>query len=286
MTATLAAGAHIDKDCFVGFACGSGLNIAYVERVSRIENWEEKDKLPGYKKIEAMDLNTEFCAIGDTGSLDFIKTVYDFDLDMESLFPGKWIKLIIDFNLDALTGKNTFEKIIGGSYTGDLVRRVLLDLAKNKALFNGIITKELETYDYLSGIDFSSVEGENGKENNKTLEMIKKLGYDESGISEDDINIIKYVCAIITIRGASLTALGLATIIKRIDMKTITIAASGSTIEKHPKLARQITDFTKELVGDEKEIKLILVDDGAGKGGGLVAAIAQEYMIKDEHRGF
>ena len=37
----------------------------------------------------------------------------------------------------------------------------------------------------------------------------------------DDVNIVKYVCAVITTRGAALTALALATLINRIDKKRI-----------------------------------------------------------------
>ncbi|KAK4337294.1 hypothetical protein RND71_044119 [Anisodus tanguticus] len=135
VTATLASGHSLDKNCVIGFALGSGLNISYVERTSCLENWTKRPE--GYETVEFIDINTEFCAIGDNGSLDFIKTQFDFELDSESLFPG-----------------------------------------------------------------------------------------------------------------AALTALGLATLIDRIDKESITIAASGSTIEKHPKLATQLIDFTRELVKD------------------------------------
>lgn len=260
VTATLASGHYLDRDCVVGFALGSGLNIAYVERTDAIENWSDRPK--GYENVEYIDINTEFCAIGDNGSLDFIKTQFDFELDSESLFPGK----------------NTFEKIISGSYAGDLVRRVLLDLAKNGALFHGKITTQLTTYNFLTTVDCSMIEAEQANQTEKTLEIIKQLGYESNELCEDDVNIVKYVCAVITIRGAALTALGLATLINRIDRKRITIAASGSTIEKHPKLAIQLLDFTRELAIGSKQIEFMVINDGAGKGGALVAAIADKFF--------
>ena len=260
VTATLASGHYLDRNCVVGFALGSGLNIAYVERTAAIENWD--DRPVGYENVDFIDINTEFCAIGDNGSLDFIKTQFDFELDNESLFPGK----------------NTFEKIISGSYAGDLVRRVLLDLAKNGALFHGKITTQLVTYNFLTTVDCSMIESEEDHQYEKTLEIIKQLGYESHELCEDDVNIVKYVCAVITIRGAALTALGLATLINRIDRPRITIAASGSTIEKHPKLATQLLDFTRDLAIGNKQIEFLLINDGAGKGGALVAAIADKFL--------
>lgn len=59
----------------------------------------------------------------------------------------------------------------------------------------------------------------------------------------------------------------------------MTIAASGSTIEKHPKLAQLIADFIKELLPeDDQKFRFMLAEDGAGKGACYVAAIASEYL--------
>lgn len=135
VTATLASGHLNDPDCLIGFALGSGLNISYVEKCDRILNWTENRPF-GYENIEYMDINTEFCALGDSGSLDLIKTKFDFELDCESLFPGK----------------NTFEKFISGSYAGDLVRRVLLELTKKGVIFHGKVSQQLATYNFLTTV--------------------------------------------------------------------------------------------------------------------------------------
>ena len=61
---------------------------------------------------------------------------FDFELDCESLFPGK----------------NTFEKFISGSYAGDLVRRVILDLTKKGVIFHGKVSQQLSTYNFLTTV--------------------------------------------------------------------------------------------------------------------------------------
>ena len=37
-------------------------------------------------------INTEWGAFGNTGSLDIVRTIYDYELDRNSLNPGKQVK--------------------------------------------------------------------------------------------------------------------------------------------------------------------------------------------------
>jgi len=267
VTATLASGHAVDNNCVIGFALGSGLNISYVEQTSKILNWTENRPF-GYENCVEMDINTEFCALGDSGSLDLIKTKFDFELDCESLFPGK----------------NTFEKFISGSYVGDLVRRVLLDLTKKRVIFHGKVSPQLNTYNFLTTVNTSIIESESEEDYEKTISIIEHLGYNRESVCIDDVNIVKYVCGIITTRGAALSALALATLINRIDRKKIVIAAAGSTIQYHPRLANLLIDFTRELSAGNKEIELKMIDNGASKGGALIAAVADKFLKQTQHK--
>lgn len=292
VTATLASGHAVDNNCVIGFALGSGLNISYVEQTSKILNWTENRPF-GYENCVEMDINTEFCALGDSGSLDLIKSKFnrlifwtflksifskitflfttakfDFELDCESLFPGK----------------NTFEKFISGSYVGDLVRRVLLDLTKKRVIFHGKVSPQLNTYNFLTTVNTSIIESESEEDYEKTISIIEHLGYNRESVCIDDVNIVKYVCGIITTRGAALSALALATLINRIDRKKIVIAAAGSTIQYHPRLANLLIDFTRELSAGNKEIELKMIDNGASKGGALIAAVADKFLKQTQHK--
>ena len=42
------------------------------------------------KKSEVV-INTEWGAFGNTGSLDIVRTIYDYELDRNSLNPGKQV---------------------------------------------------------------------------------------------------------------------------------------------------------------------------------------------------
>ncbi len=105
------------------------------------------------------------------------------------------------------------------------------------------------------------------------VELANRLGY--KNFSTDDIEIIKYVCAVVSVRGATLLSACMAALVERIDKPNVTIAIDGSVYKYHPKFHTLMTDFIKELMPNRK-FKLILAEDGSGKGAGLVAAIAQK----------
>ena len=107
--------------------------------------------------------------------------------------------------------------------------------------------------------------------------FFNRLGYDK--FDEDDIKIIKYVCALISVRNALLLSCALATILERMDKPSATIAVDGSVYKYHPKMHKLMTDFIGEMIPGKK-FKMILAEDGSGKGAGLVAAVAMKLRNK------
>lgn len=111
--------------------------------------------------------------------------------------------------------------------------------------------------------------------------LCQKLGY--SPDNADDIKIIQFVCARVSVRTAYLVSAVLALLLDRIDKPVVSIAIDGSVYKKHPKLHTLITDFIREL-SPERKFKVFLAEDGSGKGAGLVAAIAQRLKnLRNDH---
>ncbi|KAH6947290.1 hypothetical protein HPB50_018198 [Hyalomma asiaticum] len=69
----------------------------------------------------AIGLIMEWGAFGDNGVLDFAITPLDRLVDDQSLFPGSF----------------TFEKLLSGEFLGDVVRQILIEIARRRALFGG-----------------------------------------------------------------------------------------------------------------------------------------------------
>lgn len=97
-----------------------------------------------------------------------------------------------------------FEKLVGGNFIGDLLRKVLLSIVESNALCQGRISSKLTVKDSLGAPDMSAVEYDQGNES--AIHLLQKLGYTSSEINSDDIQIVKYVSAVISVRIALLMA--------------------------------------------------------------------------------
>ena len=69
-----------------------------------------------------MVINTEWGALGNTGSLDFVRTRWDHAVDAGSKNFGKQVQLFNkDWNRELF---QVYEKLISGMYLGELFRQV------------------------------------------------------------------------------------------------------------------------------------------------------------------
>lgn len=123
-----------DQQCEVGLIIGTGTNACYMEELRHIDLVEGDEG--------RMCINTEWGAFGDDGSLEDIRTEFDRELDRGSLNPGKQL----------------FEKMVSGMYMGELVRLILVKMAKEGLLFEGRITPELLTRGKFNTSDVSAIE--------------------------------------------------------------------------------------------------------------------------------
>lgn len=254
-TGTLVQGSTLDPDTCIGLILGTGSNACYLEKADRVEHWETERH--GEREVI---IDIEWGAFGDNGVLDFIKTDYDRENDANSLIVNSF----------------TFEKYISGKYLGELVRIVLARLTKAGMLFSGdhnpgsILIPGNLTTDLVSDIEQDSVDG--GSSN--TVRILKMFGIVPD---DDDVTIVQYVCELVSNRAALLVAICIAVLLKRIDKEHATIAVDGSLYKHHPRLQTWMKQYIALLAPDHK-FKIILAEDGSGKGAALVAAIAQRLQ--------
>lgn len=253
-TGTLIQGAYLDHHCTIGMILGTGSNACYVERADRIEKWEEN-----HAGVKEVIIDVEWGAFGDNGVLDFIRTDYDRQVDANSL----------------LVGSFTFEKYFSGKYMGELARVILAHLTHQGILFEGKGSKKLFTKDSFTTSLISHIEGDQMEPVNTRaiLEEFDLL----MNTSDDDIKIIRYIVHLITVRAAKLVSACLSCLLNRQTRSETTVAVDGSLYKFHPRLHELLVKYTSELVPNKK-FKLMLTEDGSGKGAGLVAAIATRLM--------
>uniref|UniRef100_A0A8D1DY58 Hexokinase-2 n=1 Tax=Sus scrofa TaxID=9823 RepID=A0A8D1DY58_PIG len=241
------------------FCPGTGSNACYMEEMRHIDMVEGDEG--------RMCINMEWGAFGDDGALDDIRTEFDQEIDMGSLNPGKQL----------------FEKMISGLYMGELVRLILVKMAKEELLFGGKLSPELLATGHFETKDVSDIEGEKDGIR-KAREVLVRLGLDPT---QEDCVATHRVCQIVSTRSASLCAATLAAVLRRIkenkgeERLRSTIGVDGSVYKKHPHFAKRLHKTLRRLVPD-CDIRFLRSEDGSGKGAAMVTAVA--YRLADQHR--
>ncbi|XP_047378624.1 hexokinase-2 isoform X1 [Sciurus carolinensis] len=248
-----------DQNCEIGLIVGTGSNACYMEEMRHIDMVEGDEG--------RMCINMEWGAFGDDGALNDIRTEFDREIDMGSLNPGKQL----------------FEKMISGMYMGELVRLILVKMAKEELLFQGKLSPELLTTGSIETKDVSDIE-EDKDGIRKAYQVLVRLGLNPL---QEDCVATHRVCQIVSTRSANLCAATLAAVLRRIkenkgeERLRSTIGVDGSVYKKHPHFAKRLHKAVRRLVPD-CDIRFLRSEDGSGKGAAMVTAVA--YRLADQHR--
>ncbi|XP_039624365.1 hexokinase-2 [Polypterus senegalus] len=250
-----------DHNCEVGLIIGTGTNACYMEEMRHIDLVEGDEG--------RMCINMEWGAFGDDGVLDDVRTEFDREIDMGSLNPGKQL----------------FEKMISGMYMGELVRLIMVKMAKEDLLFGGKITPNLLTTGHFETRFVSAIEKDKeGLE--KANEVLSKLGLDPS---HEDCLATQRICQIVSERAAKLCAATLAGVLRQIkenkavDRLRTTVGVDGSVYKKHPQFARRLHKMVRRLVPD-CDVRFLRSEDGSGKGAAMVTAVAYRLASQQAER--
>ena len=87
-TGCLIACAYKRPNCAIGVIIGTGTNASYVEDIGNVELYQGEK---GAQRPREVVINTEWGALGNTGSMDFIRTEYDLMVDRNSKNRGKQV---------------------------------------------------------------------------------------------------------------------------------------------------------------------------------------------------
>jgi len=265
---TLAGGRYWDRDVMAAVILGTGTNACYVECADAITKWQ--GDLP---KSGNMIINMEW---GNFWSSHLPMTEYDKAFDAESLNPGEQI----------------FEKLISGMYLGEIVRRVLLRIAEEAALFgDNSIPPNLALPFKLRTPDISAMHSDTSSDFKVAGRILKDvLGIPYSSLSTR--KIVVELCRTVAERGARLAGAGVVGILKKIGRdhvneaagkKRTVVAMDGGLYEHYPLFREYLQNAVTELLGT-KISESVVIDhskDGSGIGAALLAASHSIYL--EEH---
>lgn len=257
---TLAGARYWDDDVMVAVILGTGTNACYIERKDSIP------KLQGHVSASGRTIiNTEWGAFSNGLPL----TVFDREMDAASINPGEQI----------------FEKTISGMYLGEIVRRVLLKMAEDGALFGSSIPEKLSMPFVLRTPDLSAMQ----QDNSDDLQAVGSVLYDIAGV-ESNLSarkIVVEVCDTIAKRGGRLAGAGIVGILQKMEEdseglifgKRTVVAMDGGLYERYPQYRRCLKDAVTELLGLEMSKNVVIEHskDGSGIGAALLAAANSKY---------
>ncbi|XP_045790529.1 hexokinase-2, chloroplastic [Trifolium pratense] len=257
---TLAGAEYWDNDVKVAVILGTGTNACYIEQISSIP------KLQGHVSSSGkMIISTEWGAFSNGLPL----TVFDREMDAASVNPGHQI----------------FEKTISGMYLGEIVRRVLFNMAEEEGLFGISIPQKLSTPFILGTPDLCAMQ----QDNSGDLDAVGSLLYDKAGVESNlrERKTVLEVCETIVKRGGSLAGAGIVGILQKMEEdskglifgKRSVVAIDGGLYENYPQYRTYLQDSVKEILGTEKSNNVVIEHskDGSGIGGALLAASNSMY---------
>ncbi|XP_017270188.1 hexokinase-2 [Kryptolebias marmoratus] len=252
-----------DHLCEIGLIVGTGTNACYMEQMRNLELMDGDEG--------RMCVNTEWGAFGDDGALEYLRTDIDREIDAGSLNPGKQL----------------FEKMVSGMYLGELVRLILVKMARDQLLFQGKTTSELLTSGSISTSYIYTIETDKDEEGQANAEkVLRGLGLDPSA---EDCIATRRVCQIVSTRAAHLCAATLAAVLRQIrDNKAAeklrtTIGVDGSVYKNHPEFPRRLHKMVRRLVPD-CDPRFLQSQCGSGKGAAMVTAVAYRVAAQQAER--
>lgn len=262
---TLAGGRYRDEDVMAAVILGTGTNACYVEHADSIPKCQGHLPKSGY-----MVINTEW---GNFWSSHLPVMEFDKALDAESINPGDHI----------------FEKLISGMYLGEIVRRLLLKLAEDAALFGDNIPSRLREPHVLSTPNISAMHQDTSCDLN-VVECTLKNVFGISHIPLRTRKLVVELCNIVAVRAARLAGAGIVGILKKLGRDVIgetgklrtVVAIDGGLYEHYPLFRHNMQSAVKELLGSEvsETVALELANDGSGIGATLLAASNSRYSKK------
>ncbi|RUP51172.1 hexokinase-domain-containing protein [Jimgerdemannia flammicorona] len=285
-TGALVATNYTDADANVGLIFGTGTNAAYVEELGAMHKClkeEEantiKEKLKKHGHRAKMVVNTEWGAL-DNDDVVLPRTKYDHTLDADSVHPRT----------------QAFEKMISGMYLGEIARLALVDLMNQGILFADVEEGEDERrrrrefwdreYEAWLTANMSAVESDTTPNLTHTEHILMTPFTQPSTLR--DRQLIQRVCQLVGRRAATLSALGVAAIVRKRNLieghKTCHVAVDGTLVNKYPYFKERMQETLCKIFGEEEAKRIVFVhaEDGSGVGAALVAMLASQEMHLEE----
>ncbi|XP_022949679.1 probable hexokinase-like 2 protein [Cucurbita moschata] len=244
----LAGGRYYCRDSVAAITLGMGTNAAYIESAQELAHLNGPSRTS-----REMGISMEW---GNFRSPHLPITEFDACLDSESLNPGSQV----------------FQKLVSGTYLGEIVRRVLVKMAQETLLFGDPVPPKLMTPYLLRSPDMAAMHQDTSEDREVVNEKLKEI----FGITDSTPmarEIVAEVCDVVSERAARLAGAGIVGIVKklgRIENKRNIVTVEGGLYEHYRVFRNYLNSSIWEMLGNELSDNVIVEHSHGGSGAGAV----------------
>lgn len=183
----------------------------------------------------------------------------------------------VDYEVDWFTsnvGRGKLEKLIAGAYLGEIIRRYMILLMRNKA------PPEMWEVGTFTSLDASEILNDTTMERAK--EIVKKNWNAE--FTSKELNGLRLICEAVFNRSAGLAAASIAATARKartyVTNKT-TCAIDGSLYVKNEWYRTRLMEYLNQVSRSDLRGSVVLLasDDGSGKGAAIAAAMVAGEQV-------
>ncbi|KAI4383462.1 hypothetical protein MLD38_009296 [Melastoma candidum] len=239
----LAGGRYYHRDCIASVTLGSGTDAAYLES----NETEQETKV----------ISTNW---GSFRSSHLPMTDYDKELDFED------------------PDSKVFEKLVAGTYLGEVVRRVLLKMAREAALFGDYVPLELKTPYILRSYDVADMHQDATEDREVVGEKLSNI-FKVKETTPMVREIVAEVCDVVSERGARLAAAGIVAILKKLgrtERSKSVITIEGGLYEHYRVFRNYLHSCIWEMLGNDLSDNVVVEHSHGGPGFGAIFLAAAQ----------
>ncbi|XP_057784365.1 probable hexokinase-like 2 protein [Salvia miltiorrhiza] len=247
----LAGGRYYSKESVAAVSLGMGTDVAYIESLPQ--------QIVKDSEVAETAINMQW---GNFFSSHLPLTEYDASLDAESADPGCRI----------------FEKLISGMYLGEIVRRVLLRMAEESALFGEAVPPKLSRPYSLRSPDMAAMHQDTSQDYEIVQAKLKEIFEIESS-SPLVREIVTEICDVVAERGARLVGAGIVGIVKkmgRLANRKSVITIEGGLYEHYRIYRNYLHSSVWEMLGTDLSDNVIIDHSHGGSGAASIFLAASQ----------
>jgi hexokinase len=254
---TLFAAAYGDREAKIGSIASTGCNAAYMEEIGAIP----KIQGCGLPSDSLVAVNTEYGAFDNSRRI-LPRTRFDDEIDRTSAHPGQQL----------------YEKMVAGSYLGEMLRLVMLELHEAKLLFVRQDVSCLRQPNALDSSIFPTLE----EDTTACLEGVRKCLWEKLGVdpAPHELKTCRYLAELVGTRAARLYSCGIAAICKKRNIVRCHVGVDGSIFGHYENYRKRAALALRDIFAWPDDIEDPIVfgfyKDGSGVGAAVIAALAVE----------